>query len=405
MTPPTITDVSVLTEHGGWVDWSPDGAAIAFDRLGDDGSYDVWLMAPDGSDARNLTADHDDLDLPAGHKGNPSWHPSGEWLVVQVEQADHPGPQGAPATHPGAGIFNDLWALRADGGEAFPLVRFPPGTPAGALHPHYSADGSVLVWAQYEEHPPHVTAGSPSGLPPEAFAEFTERSIRQLFGRWSLASAPGDLATDVLPKATTVVPGRGPAGFCETHDVTADHRAALVTANPDPWQPLTGIDILLVDLGTGDTRRRVTATHDEWDEHAHFAPSGSGRVVWTSSRDLRPDERYPFDAVASRGLAARPPRADLWVAEPDDSQWRLTFFNTPTGPSTSRASTSSSAISRSRRTAARSWPPSTSSSSPPSSPGRSSPSSGSPSPSDPTPLTEASHEIRGHLRIQCAPRL
>jgi hypothetical protein len=26
------------------VDWSPDGQTIAFDRLGDDGKWDLWLM-------------------------------------------------------------------------------------------------------------------------------------------------------------------------------------------------------------------------------------------------------------------------------------------------------------------------------------------------------------------------
>lgn len=326
---PRVEDVAVLTEDGGRVDWSPDGDVIAFDRLGADRSWDVWTMDPDGGDQRCLTGDHERLGLPPGHKGNPAWHPDGEWLVIQVEQRDHIGPQGAPPTHPGAGVFNDLWVLRADGSEAHPLLEFETGLPRGSLHPHFSPDGSTVAWAQYEDHPVGVEAGDPARLLPAELVDLMERSVTQLFGRWSLASAVlGDAITDRLNDVVTVNPGGRP-GFVETHAVAADNSAVLVCGNPDPWQPITGIDILLVDRHTGDIRRRVTTTYDEWDEHAHFAPSGSGRIVFTSSRDLRPDARYPFDAVATAGLAGRPPRADLWVAEPDEDQWRLTWFNEP----------------------------------------------------------------------------
>jgi TolB protein len=49
--------------------WSPDGSSIAFasDR---DGDLDLYLMAPDGSDIRQLTSDQGDEWLPA-------WAPDG----------------------------------------------------------------------------------------------------------------------------------------------------------------------------------------------------------------------------------------------------------------------------------------------------------------------------------------
>lgn len=57
-----------ITNDGGRVDWSPDGATIYFDRRGADDLYDVWAMNPDGSNEVCITCDRPEL--PNNHQGN-----------------------------------------------------------------------------------------------------------------------------------------------------------------------------------------------------------------------------------------------------------------------------------------------------------------------------------------------
>ena len=54
--------------------WSPTGERIAFasDR---EGTYDVFVMNPDGTGVVNVTAS------PASNDREPSWGPDGQWLA------------------------------------------------------------------------------------------------------------------------------------------------------------------------------------------------------------------------------------------------------------------------------------------------------------------------------------
>ena len=64
----TITDNAVFDSSPSW---SPDGRRIAFERgpAGDDPGNDVWSMAADGTDQRQLTTS-------AGLDEGPAWSPS-----------------------------------------------------------------------------------------------------------------------------------------------------------------------------------------------------------------------------------------------------------------------------------------------------------------------------------------
>ena len=93
------------TEEGAYdPTWSPDGTRIAY-VVRSKGHHDLWVMRPDGSDARQVTSD--------GACRAPCWSPDGQWLAY-VSGRD--------------GTF-DVWAMPA---PELPAVSTTSGTPSPA---------------------------------------------------------------------------------------------------------------------------------------------------------------------------------------------------------------------------------------------------------------------------------
>ncbi len=88
--------------------WSPDGQWIAFGRAPADTAYgrQLWLMRPDGSDARALTSE------PTLFHGPPAWSPDSTTLLYQRFDLDD------PAATP------EVWTLRLSDGAT---TRVAPG--------------------------------------------------------------------------------------------------------------------------------------------------------------------------------------------------------------------------------------------------------------------------------------
>jgi len=86
--------------------WSPDGEWVAFGRSVPDAAFgrQLWLMRPDGSQARALTSE------PDYYHGPPAWSPDGRYLLYQRYDLADP----AAAT--------EIWRLDMDSGEAMRLV-------------------------------------------------------------------------------------------------------------------------------------------------------------------------------------------------------------------------------------------------------------------------------------------
>ena len=285
-----VRGVRLLLKGGGRLDWSHQGDQIVFDRAEGD-FYQIYVMKPDGTGERCVTCDQWDF-----RKSNalaPAWHPSGEYLVFQLqEHAAKLRLDTLKLTTPHRGLHSELWVIDVKGRYPIRLTRV--GERGNALlDPHFSHEADMLVWSQrvvslgrWGEWEPHV-------------------------GRFQIKRG--------VPRLGKVKNYR-PAvqkGFVAAHGFTPSDRGILLSAVPDPRQSARGRDILELDLETGNYQR-LTSSPEEWDELVFALPRSDG-FVWVSDRNIKPprDRRLPR-------------HGDVWyMSAGGRRQERLTFFNHP----------------------------------------------------------------------------
>ena len=276
-----LESIEILTDDGGRVDWSENKNLIAFDRRGADGFYDVHTMNPDGTDEQCLTCNL--KDLPKKHTGNPAWHPSGNYSVVQSQKRFQIF--SSYWSEPGRGFNNDLWLISGDGKNTYKLRTV--NRRMGVLHPHFSHDGSKLFWSE--------KTGSTT---------------------WALklAGFVADASGPRLENIKTYTPGAGL--FYESHEFSNDDRGVLFSGNLD-GQDLSGIDIHIMDIET-ERLVNLTSSPEEWDEHAQYTRSGE-KIIWMSSKGCNCNPKILKEL-----------RTDIWIMNADGSgKTRLTYFNEP----------------------------------------------------------------------------
>jgi Tol biopolymer transport system component len=293
--------VTQLRDQGGRVDWSSNLRLIAFDRAGPSGFFDVYVMGEDGGGVRCLTCETRGV-LPEKHKGNPAWHPSGQYIVFQAQRVV-PQQRDDTVSAPGAGVFNDLWLMTPDAKSIWQLyappfevsrsnLRDAPGT----LHPQFSPDGKRLAWAE------RLRGGG-------------------AIGEWALKVGDFSISPEG-PKVTNVrtyQPGSNHA-FYESHSFSIDGAKLLFSGNLERGQGVQGMDIYELTLATSEVKR-LTESPRIWDEHAHYSPDGS-TIVWMSNEGQPPVRQRPYRF-----------KAELWVMNADGSGKRqLTHLNTPGTP-------------------------------------------------------------------------
>ncbi|MBC7229604.1 MAG: hypothetical protein H5T74_04325 [Actinobacteria bacterium] len=81
--------------EGAFPKHSPEGSLIAFTLCEDDPkdpngvSYEIYTIKPDDSDLRCFTRDRPGLEG-TRWKGQPFWHPGGEYIIITAENASYP---------------------------------------------------------------------------------------------------------------------------------------------------------------------------------------------------------------------------------------------------------------------------------------------------------------------------
>ncbi len=301
-----VKSIRVLEPGGGRLAWSVQGDWIAYDQRDAEGFYNIHIMAPDGGFRKCLTCPL--REFRKAHAYNPSWHPSGNYLVFQVQLAANKlklSP--AEMTTPDRGLHSAIWVIDKAGKNFWQLAGGAE-TSSVLLDPTFSHEGDRLA--------------------------FSER-IRSRQGRWGeWVVRIGDFRVKAgvprLRKVRSLKPGDN-RRFVTISGFSPSDDSLLVAGNLDRGQSASGMDIYEMSLEDGSLRR-ITRSRREWDEGAHFSPSGE-RIAWTSDRGVPPGK----STQRVRAPSARAQRRELWLMRADASdQERLTFFNHPAAPESLR---------------------------------------------------------------------
>jgi Tol biopolymer transport system component len=280
--------ITRLVAQGGRVAWSPTEDLIAFDAPGSGSAREIYTIKPDGTGQTCLTCAKPGA--PTGSKGNPAWHPSGKYIVFQAVKENFRGNQAAAS--PGAGKANDLWLMTSDGHNYHRLTNIP--VDMWLLHPHFSPDGSRLLWSE-------MVAGRSGPT-----------------GQWALKIATFNDKQGAPALADTRRYQPLGAVFYESHGWSPDGKRIIFSAHLLPnWRQNAWMDIYTFEPASSKTTR-LTHSRGVWDEHAQFSPDGN-RIAW----------------ISSAGCACNPRRAterttDLWLMSADGSApARVTHFSDP----------------------------------------------------------------------------
>ena len=275
----------IVSRRGGRVDWSGTNNLIAHSRYGLDGYYDLWVMNPDGSDARCLTCVSSSV--PSLHNGQPAWHPRGKYIVFQSQDPRFPHTKRIDYayTQPGHGLHNNLWLTDPHGRKFYQLTKVKKG--GAVLHPCFSRDGSKLLWSE---------------------------KVGKDKLDWAIMIA--DFVEFPQPHLENIKAFQ-PAGsvWYEAHEFSPDGSKVLCTIAPGR-EAYSGYDIWEVDIRT-QKLIQLTNTPDIWDEHAHYSPDGK-KIAWISSKG--------YTYVPAKWSSTL--KTELWIMNVDGSDKKqITHFN------------------------------------------------------------------------------
>jgi hypothetical protein len=294
---PLVEDISLFRDGIGRVAWSAQGDWLAFDRRDPEhGNYQLWVMKRDGTFERCLTCEP--LDLRRENCINPTWHPSGDWIVFQLQsQAKRLGLGPVELAGGDRGLWSEIEVIRRDGKGFWQLTRANENG-STVLDPQFSFEGDEILWSE---------------------------RVRSRVGRWGIwALRTAQFRAGAVPriaKPRLFEPGEQRL-YLSGSSFTPDDRGAMIAGNLSPGQGENGMDIYRLTF-EGGALERLTHSDRSWDERAVYTVKGD-RILWVSSsaitlRDVGRAPALPLELLR-----------DLWVMNRDGSDpQRLTFFNDP----------------------------------------------------------------------------
>lgn len=324
-----VKSLEVIGE-GAFPKWSPDGSLIAFTKEGINPEdphgidYQIYTMSPqpDGSIINCLTLNKSALS-DTRWRGQPYWHPSGEYIVFTAETAEFERQGIGTSTRPGIGRNHNIWIMTADGNKFWQITDYPDNW--GSIRPSFSHDGKTLCWNEefsMEKYPngkptdPDDDPYTPGhqGHPGSYWGwENFDYRIGEEACAWRIKLADisfenGEPKISNIrhidpPEGFTVIEG---AGFTPNDDGFIYSYANLAeNGGMGIWG-----DIYISDLN-GVLLERLTKTPFKHDENPEFSPDGK-KILWNHV------DGNPGDGE------------ELWIMDMDGAnKKRLTHFTDP----------------------------------------------------------------------------
>jgi hypothetical protein len=295
---PVALTRTLVYEDAGRLDWCHGNNQLAFDRSTRAGSSEVWTVDADGQNDRCLTCDLPGL--PKGLRGQPAWHPSCRWLVIQVSNRHA---RGGRYEQLAWGIHHDLWAIAADRSFAVPLVS--GGPLQAALDPHFSRDGTRLLWSARQSTGRRIVQKAGQRTP----------GAENPWEGWHLSHAPVAIGRDGRPRLGARVDlfrGSPDGGFYQGHALTADTVWFSHTARGLPY-----VDDVYRARADGSNLVNLTRSPGIWDQYGSPAPAGK-LVAFSSSAPF--PWRHPPDGIANL-------RLELFALASDGRRVQLTHLS------------------------------------------------------------------------------
>jgi len=329
-------------------EWSPDGSRYLINNGKQDQNGIYQLYVGQRGDKAPICPTH--LPMPGGprpdrHKVMASWHPSGQWIVLGGERAEHDNmwiPAWLRKGWSQCGIWMDMYATTPGGSRWYKLAPTKGGFTGVAFTP----DGKLGMWADFVDG--NVLAYPAFGRWRLMLGEFVESNGVPSFQHLKDISPPGAI-------------------WLEPGNFSPDGQSLLITADIG-IKDNQGMDQYILNIKTGQLTN-LTKSPSIWDEHGVFSPDGR-QVFFMSSYPYRNDPRahqifslktefmlINVDGTGLRQLThfgvsgypesfphghAEIAAVGMWspdgtsifcnsIAFPDDTYWEITFPTNATG--------------------------------------------------------------------------
>jgi hypothetical protein len=291
---------------------SPSGLT-AFTQQDSNGIYQVYVRR-DGDESRCISCNTGG-EAPRIDRNKPmiSWHPSGQWLTVGVEENRHDNSWMPASWQRGllqSGIWLNLWVTTADGSRWYQITDFkktPTNPSDGYVGVAFTPDGSKAVWAE-------IIDGN-------VFAN--------AFGVWKLYTADFHVGGDGIPHFANrrdITPAG--AKWVEPGNFSPDGKHILLSSDIG-IDNAQGQDQWSLDINTGQIQN-LTHSPNVWDEHGLYSPNGK-KISFMSSYPYR----HEPDSYRTLSL-----KTEFMLMSADGSHLQqLTHFNVPGYPESQPART------------------------------------------------------------------
>ncbi|MBP7828657.1 MAG: PD40 domain-containing protein [Kiritimatiellae bacterium] len=275
------------------------------------GTYEIFTMKPDGSDVRWLT-EHAPAGLAGFHKGQPCWHPGGDYIVFTAQNEYTKPSKRNMDSFPGIGHNHDVWIMSSDGRRYWRITRNPGN--GGVIRPSFSHDGKRLYWN--EEYSMEARPGVGSEWSKEKNPKGEE------WGLWRIKLAdlafgpdgprvfnPRTVHINEIHPGLRLIEG---SGFTPDDQHLIWEAANIHETGGKMWWG----DIYVSDLKGGDPVRLTrSAPLRQGNENMEYSPDGR-HIAWSHHDDPEPGKEVEIWLMQSDGRAAR----------------QLTYFNKPGHP-------------------------------------------------------------------------